>query len=426
MLWSAHRTELVSQAYAAIHGLIGGSSLGVIAPGHPMRRGARFQVSSTQTLVERGKPDITPRIIVLDEFHHYAADEFRKLVEWWPDALLLGPTATPQRGDGKPLGDIADALVVAAQYSELVEEGYLCDAVCYQPPEALSGALALDPVEAWKRYSEGMSGFAFMPTIKAARALAAAFNAAGIVAACIDAKTPKAQRADTLRKFASGDIQVITNVDTMTEGVDVPRAGVAMLGRSFQTVSAFLQACGRVLRPHELKKYARIIDLTGATILHGHPTIDRVYSLDGDGIRSGESAENPVRNCLHCGLVYLCAEACCPGCGTAKPPRTKRPQRIYSLELQEVWAGENTKEDAKLREYKRLREVQRSKGLRLWFVIKSYKELFGSAPRLFDVTPQEKKAEFYALLSEGNKRGFKPAFAASRFKEMFGHWPARM
>jgi len=425
VLWSAHRTELVSQAYAALHGIVGGSSMGLISPGHPFRPGARVQVGTVQSLLARA-PNLNPRIIVLDECHHYVSEEWRALAERFPAALLLGPTATPLRGDGRPLQDMFTSLVVAAQYSELIADGYLCDAVVFQPPEVLQGALALKPVEAWQRYSDGMSGFAFMPTIKAARQLAADFNTAGIVAACIDAKTPKAVRADTLRRFADGAITVICNVDTMTEGVDVPRAGVAMLGRSFQTVGAYLQACGRVLRPHESKQYARIIDLTGATLLHSHPTIDRVYSLDGEGIRKGESAENPVRNCLQCGLVYLCSEVSCPACGAPPPPRTKRPQRIYSLELQEVWAGEHTKEDAKLREYKRLREVQRARGMRLWWVMREYHQLFGEKPRLFDVTPQEKRDEFYALVGEGQKRGFKQSYAAARFKDMFGHWPARM
>lgn len=424
-LWVAHRTELVSQAFSALHSEMGGGTIGVIAPGHVFSAGARMQVGTVQSLLARA-PNLDPRVIVLDECHHYVSDEWRALEERFPDAKILGPTATPQRGDARPLGDMFQALVVAANYSELIADGFLCDAACYQPPEALQGGLALDPVEAWLKYSDGLSGFAFMPTIKAARKLAADMNDAGIPADCIDAKTPKDQRRDILNRFAAGELQCICNVDTMTEGVDVPRAAVAMLGRSFRTVGAYLQACGRVLRPHESKQHARIIDLTGATILHCPPTIDRAYSLEGEGIRKGESAENPVRNCKRCGLVYLCEEKICPACGEPAPLKTRRPQRIYSLELQEVWAGENTKEDAKLREYLRLRGVARSKGHDLWWVIKTYKELFGSKPRLFDVTAQEKKQAFYSLKSEGDKRGFKPAYAAARFKEMFGHWPARI
>lgn len=423
MLWTAHRSELVSQAYEALHSMIGGSSMGVVIPGHSFAPGARVQVGTVQSLLARA-PNLNPSIIVLDEAHHYVSDEWAALAQRFPDARILGPTATPQRGDGRPLGDLFTNLVVAATYSELIVDGFLCDAACYQPPEALSGGFAMDPVEAWKRYSSGMSGFAFMPSIREAEKLCAAFNAVGIKAVCIHAKTKKKDRREHLRAFAAGEVEVVCNVDTMTEGVDVPRAGVAMLGRSFLTVSAFLQACGRVLRPWPGKEYARIIDLTGATILHCPPTIDRVYSLDGEGIRKSDSAENPVRNCQECGLVYACEQTCCPACGAPPPPRVKRPSRIFSLELQEVWAGEHTKEDAKLREYKRLRGVQREKKLELDWVIQEYKRLFGTKPRLIDVTPQEKKHHFHKMSALGRSKGLKPGFAASKFKDMFGHWPS--
>lgn len=418
-LWCAHRQELVSQGYEALHAMVGGVAMGVIAPGHKLDTSARIQVASTQLLLKRGKPAISPSVIVLDEFHHYAADEFRLLTEWWPEARILGPTATPQRGDGRPLRDIASRLVVAAHYSQLIEDGHLCDAVVYQPPKAIDGrGFALEPVDAWRKYSRGMSGFAFMPTIKEARELAEQFNAAGIPACCIDAKTPKAERADIIRRFAEGELQAITNVDTMTEGVDVPRAGVCMLGRKFHAVAPYLQAAGRVLRPHPLKEYAVIIDLTGASLIHCPPIIDRSYSLDGEGIGKGESAENPVRNCERCGRMYLCSLDACPECGAAKPPRVQRPARIFDIELEAVWAGERTNEDAKKREYCRLRAVQKEKGLSLYFVIKSYRELFGSEPKLYDVTPEEKKLVFYQLLKTAG-----PGAASARFRKMFGHYP---
>jgi superfamily II DNA or RNA helicase len=395
-----------------------------MAPGHTFDPTARVQVSSTQTLVRGEKPAIEPSVIVLDEFHHYAADEFRKLTEWWPGARILGPTATPERGDGRPMGDIATALVVAAQYSQLIADGFLCDAVVYQPPQALDGQeIALDPVDAWQRYGNGGKGFAFMPTIEAARSLATDFNAAGYVAICIDAKTPKRTRAEHLQRFADGEVDVICNVDTMTEGVDLPRAKTVMLGRKFLTAAAFLQACGRGLRPWE-GAICRVIDLTGCTHIHGPPTINREYSLEGNGIRrSASDAAMPVRNCPKCGLTYLCEEPLCPSCGSHPTPKVRRPLVIISVELQELWAGEFTRPDVKQREYKRLREEGKRRGFLLYAVETQYRKLFGEAPKFFDATPQEKKREFYAMKAQGEKIRAKPAYAAARFKEMFGHWP---
>jgi DNA repair protein RadD len=424
VLWIAHRTELVSQGFKALHTEIGGGArMCVVAPGHDFDPSARVFVASVKTLLNRSQlvAQIRPDVMVLDEAHHYEADDWSRVDEWFPDAKVLGPTATPQRGDGRPL-DTFDRLVVAAQYSELIDAGYLCDVVVYQPPEHLGNALANDPVATWQKYSRGMPGFAFMSTVALAIELADKFSAAGITAACVHAKTPKGERREIIERFSAGEIHVITNVDTMTEGVDVPAAGCIMLGRAYGEVGPYMQACGRGLRPHPSKQYCVVIDLTGCTIVHGHPTIDRVYSLDGKGMRRADGGENPVRNCQVCGIVYLCSEECCPN-GHRTPPRVKRPPMIHSLELQEVWDGERTKEDAKQREYKRLRAVATAKGEMLVWVAREYRKLFGADPRFHDATPAEKKKEFYAMKKFGDATGKNAWYAPMRFKKMFGHYP---
>jgi DNA repair protein RadD len=423
VLWVAHRTELVSQGYRALHAELGdGLGMGVIAPGYQFKPEARIQVGTVHTLLARA-PSLSPDVIVLDEAHHYVAEEWAQLIERFPEARILGPTATPQRGDGRPLGDMFTKLVVAAQYSELIELGFLCDAVVYQPPKHLGSELANDPVAAWVKYSRGMQGFAFMSSVKIARALADKFLEAGISAACIDAKTPKIERKKTIERFEAGEITVITNVDTMTEGVDVPAAGCVMLARAYHSEGAMVQASGRALRPHASKQYAVFIDLTGCTIVHGHPIIDRIYSLDGKGMRKADGAEMPVRNCNKCGRVYPCAETQCPECGAVPPPRVRRPPMIHDLELAEVWDGERTKEDAKLREYKRLRQVATKKGELLIWVSREYRKLFGADPKFHDATPQEKGKEYFAMLKFARSTGKKDGYAIGRFMKMFGHYP---
>ena len=51
-------------------------------------------------------------MIVIDEAHHSAASTYKKIIEWNqqgnPDAVLLGVTATPNRGDKIPLIDLFD------------------------------------------------------------------------------------------------------------------------------------------------------------------------------------------------------------------------------------------------------------------------------------------------------------------------------
>jgi superfamily II DNA or RNA helicase len=82
-------------------------------------------------------------------------------------------------------------------------------------------------------------------------------------------------------------VRVLTNVNTLTEGVDVPEARTCILARSFGHVGGYLQAAGRVLRAAPGKESAVVVDLTGATIRHGLPTTDRTYSLSGRAISGG-------------------------------------------------------------------------------------------------------------------------------------------
>jgi hypothetical protein len=105
--------------------------------------------------------------------------------------------------------------------------------------------------------------------------------------------------------------------------------------------------------------------------------------------------------------------------------RDPRIPRIYSLELQEVYAGRETPDGAKQREYQRLRDLQRNRGFSLYFVQKSFKKLFGEMPTITDASLDERREEYQRLKSVAESRGFKPGFAKVRYKEMFGSWPGR-
>ena len=115
VLWVAHRRELIKQGRDTLerYGLrVGAFGLNSAAP---------VQVESIQSLVHPKRREVPPAtLVVADEAHHLLAEEWRKLAEMYKECLLIGLTATPERGDGQPLGDIFDALVVAAQMSQLI------------------------------------------------------------------------------------------------------------------------------------------------------------------------------------------------------------------------------------------------------------------------------------------------------------------
>lgn len=401
-LWLAHRAELVDQARK--------------------RLPPSVQVATVQTLAARGnRPEAN--LLILDEAHHYRADQWSAVVEHYRTARVLGLTATPQRSDGRPLGDMFDTIVDAASYSELLEAGHIVPARVFQPRSGqLTGGIAQCPIRAYQRYGEGARGFVFVGAVARAKELAERFSDAGIPTAVVHGNTPRAEREASLRRFRAGDLRLLVNVNVLTEGVDVPEARVCLLERNVGFTGAYMQMVGRVLRSAPGKESAIVIDLPGVTHVHGLPTEDRTYSLDGRAM-SAESVGS-LKQCLQCGATVLSSCSVCPECGYVWQVREPKKPVIYDEELVEVYAGAATPIDAKHREWARLENLVRTRPK--WtvaFAIREYKKLF---PGDFPPVPIDlKRAELARLSSIGEQRGYKDGWAKFKYKAAFGRWPSK-
>jgi DNA repair protein RadD len=374
VLFVVHRRELVRQTVSRFRDRFGRLEVGGIAPGFDLEPYAPVQVGTIQTMVE--KLDDLPSdisLLIADEVHHYAADQCGSILGHYSKIRTLGLTATPERIDGRPLGDILDDLVVATSYSRLLADGHLVHCKVYQPPDILGSDLAQDPVAAYQRYAPDTRAFCFCGSIEQAIELAERFREAGIPAAESTHITP------------------------------------------------YLQMVGRVLRPHLSKQYAILIDLSGASLVHGLPTEDREYSLEGKGIR--RTALEPLKVCPQCGATISASFSACPECGWAFTADKRVGPKVYDIALREIYAGSATPDEAKQREYKRLRELGRARGWDLQFIIKEYRKLFNEPKFIDDATDEEKKEQLAKFRAFAEARGYKPGYAAVRYKELFGVYP---
>jgi DNA repair protein RadD len=468
-LFTVHRKELLKQSYRRLAARFGETVCGIVAAGHPPNPDAMIQVSMLQTMVARGvRPPA--KFVINDECHHMPSDEYAIVQAHYYDAKWLGLTATPERADGRALGGIYERMVVGANYSPMLAGKFLVPCQVFRAPEdqdlGEGTALAQDPVAAYERHARGTQAIVFSPSVKLAYEHAAQFTAAGYPAACIEAETKASVRDDLIERFRAGELRVLTNVNIMTEGLDLPSVETVILARAFRHVSAYLQAVGRVLRPAPGKTRAICIDLTGASHHHGLPTENREYSLEGEAIR--RTTNEALTTCQECGATYPGGLRTCPVCGFERPLKTPRPPKIYSIELQEVWAGEDTPSEAKEREWKRLLAVSEARGFTLswaaaqyeksfgarpeievgedermtecrrlvarcvdkgWslgFAVKQYKQTFGEAPDLSWVGDAARETELERLIATASARGYKPGWAAYQYKTLFGGWPRRM
>src|SRR5262245_4682209 len=128
VLFIAHRSETIDQTSEKL--TANGVHHGIIQSGKDerLRPMARVQVASIQTLHARAIRSNAMELplaglIIIDEAHHAPAMTYTKVLQRYPNAKVLGLTATPCRGDGRGLGGIFDRLIIGLQVSILIEKG---------------------------------------------------------------------------------------------------------------------------------------------------------------------------------------------------------------------------------------------------------------------------------------------------------------
>tara|TARA_A100000171_G_C2129469_1_gene145728 strand:+ start:326 stop:2425 length:2100 start_codon:yes stop_codon:yes gene_type:complete len=348
-----HRKELVDQASNKLD-LIGVDH-GIIASGYEGKEN-NIQVASVQTLVRRMhligfKPDY----IIIDEAHHAAAGTWQKIINFYKSSLKIGCTATPERHDGKGLGDYFDDLVLGPDANNLINQGYLSNYKVYAPPfnvdlqkiktkrgdyakselvDAMDKVDVVgDAVEHYKKYADGLPAIAFCMTIKHATNVRDQFINAGYRSAIVHGDMKTKERDAAINGLKTGAVQVLTSVDVISEGTDVPVVSAAILLRPTQSLSLYLQQVGRVLRPMP-GKTAIILDHASLTHTFGFVDDDRQWDLNPikKNSRKGQVAVN-VQTCKKCFATFKPSRVC-PVCGYNIPIEERKvTQKDGDLEL---------------------------------------------------------------------------------------------
>lgn len=322
VVWFAPRVELINDTSQRLDRL--GLRHGVIwGDGERADPTAPAQVATIQTLMARGERPPADTLIC-DECHHITAESYREYIAAYPEARILGLTATPERSDGTALGNVFERMIVAAKVAELMAAGYLvpCDVI---GPARRREHLAMSPIEALAQYAAGRRTIVFGKSKAHARALAEELG--GV---CIDGGMGADERAEALVRFAAGELRVLTNVYVLTEGWDCPEAEVCILARGCSSTAMYLQMIGRIMRPCAGKDRALLIDLFGCVHEHGLPDEDREFSLEGRAIRRAGKVP-ALQRCREC-LALFRPGLLCPRCGAEAPapppPKLSREELV--------------------------------------------------------------------------------------------------
>jgi len=181
-------------------------------------------------------------------------------------------------------------------------------------------------------------GVTFVPTMDIGEKLVIQYNAAGVPAILLNAKTPDNERADIMDRFRKGYIKNIVNVDILGEGVDIPAIEVVSMVRSTQSYGLYIQQFGRALRLMEDKTHGIIIDHAGNVVRHGLPDAVRVWSLENRSKRVAAEDDDiiPVKSCPMCSSVFERYIKACPECGYVPEPSSRNGPEYVDGDLTEI------------------------------------------------------------------------------------------
>jgi superfamily II DNA or RNA helicase len=288
---------------------------------------------------------------VFDEAHRVLADSYQAIAKRYPDARVIGLTATPQRTDGRGLSDFFSEMYTIAQPSALHASRHLAEPRWFGAPagyraklkERLKGLrtsggdfmpsdleravdnrfLMGQVVSETLRLAPGRSKAVFAGSVEHSRKLAAAFRRKGIAAVHLDGETPADEREAMLDGLREGRIEVICNYDVLSEGWDLPELGAVVLARPFRSFTRYLQCVGRGMR---WRRGARplVLDFGDNAPRFGiWPGDDVEWNLDGKE-RSGVTLWKQCEGCQE--RIPLAATEC-PECGFECPIERARKER---------------------------------------------------------------------------------------------------
>ena len=372
-----HRQELIDQAAQTFHNM--GVRAGIIGSGININE--RIQIGSVMTVVRRMKRLPLPDLIILDEAHHSLAATWRKIITANPQARVIGLTATPIRLNGDGLGDVFETLVMGPSVSELIETGNLVNYRYYAPEikadlsnlrmhggdygrEELIARMDRseiigDALEHYKQLAIDKRAIIYCAGIEHSKHVTKIFQNAGIMAAHIDGETKETERKQTIDAFRRGEIKVISNVDLISEGFDVPSMDAVIMLRPTASMGLYVQQAMRAMRPDSGRadKEALIIDHVGNVHRHGLPDEERAWSLERKK-RKASNNEVMARTCPACYYTHPIAVRICPGCGHVYEVEERKGPAEVKGQLFEISAVERRERRLELRNARTRRDFE--------------------------------------------------------------------
>lgn len=298
LLFVAHREEILKQSLACFRGILKDPNFGELFVGNYRPENLDYLFMSIQTFNSQNftsstEPDFYD-YIVIDEFHHAAADSYQELLSYYKPKILLGLTATPERMDGKSvLKYFNNRIAAEIRLPEAIERKLLSpfqyfgvtDDVDLSRLKWTSGrydtrelsnlftvertiadkraAMTIESIIKYVTDLDKVKALGFCVSVEHAEYMARFFNERGLPSICLTSKTPDDERNVAKQRLTKGEIQYIFVVDLYNEGVDIPEVNTVLFLRPTESITVFLQQLGRGLRLADEKECLTVLDFIG-------------------------------------------------------------------------------------------------------------------------------------------------------------------
>lgn len=384
------RIELFEQTFATMC-RSGVSTQRIDAGSKRFRTDALVTVGMVETMIRRMRSGriagYVPDLIICDEAHKAT---FNKVYDMWPEAMVVGATATPVGGH---FYKYFHGVIQNVDIPELVMAGFLCPARAYQMEDDFSDLevrageftddslfrhfdkprLYAGVVDEWRNLAAGKKTIVFNVNIAHTERMTQSFRDAGVHSECVTSNTPPDERKRILAAFRDGIFHVLNNCGILTTGYDEPSIECVVMNRATKSLPLWLQCCGRGSRPHPGKSAFIVLDFGQNHNRMGRWDEPRTYQIKPPKDRSKLDVAG-VKNCPKCRSILFASARTCQYCGHVFPQSEVQEHggvmREVANQIRPELVGKKVSE-LTLDELLELEDLKRLKSSYIWRVLRT-------------------------------------------------------
>jgi DNA repair protein RadD len=378
------------------------------------------QVASIDTLHRMEFPPAAD-LLIIDEAHMAMSPTWRKTVERYPNAKIIGMTATPVRFDGQSLGaksgGLFETMVLGPSVQDLIADKYLVPSTVLAPPaprdlsnlsmgrnDNLKGQAAVSDkakvigniVDHWWKHARDRKTAASAVDKAHAAHITDSFRDKGVQWAYVDDQTKN--REDIWKDLDDphSGLMGVSSVGCHTVGWDHAIVSCLICARKTGSLGWWRQWLGRGSRPYGGKSNFLVLDHVGNTHLHApYGFFEDIvpWQLEGEAVCATDKDSAPsVSTCKTAGMVNgVMTRPCyatfksgpdkCPYCGIVLMVKARKIEQVAG-ELKELDSMEVRANNERIMRavWESLHTAKKKHGHKPGWMIHIFKHKFGVLP----------------------------------------------